>query len=141
MQLDVFQNSRPIIRLHSFDRAELSSLRSDLVTLCNLERDQITLHSEPFIEARRGCRFTLRVGSRDLGIQHLVEPNLFGWLTEPGTWDPYLCELTSPSWANVVRGVDLLLQLRFLSSEYVWLHRQWHPSGTVAWLLSPTSEW
>lgn len=141
MLLDLYRSSRPMIRLHNFDRSELECLRAGLASLSNTERTQLPLHEEPYVAPLAGCHFTLRVGLRDFGIQHSIEPNLFGWISEPGAWDPYVCELTPPTWGNVVRGVDLLLQLRFLCSEYVWLNRQWDPPGTVAWLLSATGEW
>jgi len=141
MKLDVQQTGRPILRLHDFDQAELRCLRGDLDRLSNRERSEVALHDEPYVQSAGGCRLTLRVGAEDRGIEHSVDPNLFGWVSEPGTWDPYVCELTPSGWADVAQGVDLLLQLRFLCNEHVWLHKQWNSRGAVGWLLSPTGDW
>jgi hypothetical protein len=141
MQLDVQQTGCPILRLHDFDQEELRCLRVDLNQLSNRERLEVVLHNEPYVQSTGGCRLTLRVGTEDRGIEHSIDPNLFGWVNEPGTWDPYVCELTPSGWAHVAHGVDLLLQLRFLCNEHVWLHKQWDGRGAVAWLLSPTGDW
>jgi hypothetical protein len=141
MKLDVQNPGRPIIRLHDFDHDELQRLRASVEGLAAGTRASVSLHEEAYVQPLEGCRFTLRVGEADQGIERAVEPNLFGWVREPSTWEPYACTLTRDGWSRVASGVDLLLHLRFLCSEYVWLHKQWNDHGTVAWLLSPDGEW
>lgn len=141
MKLDVYQANGTIIRLYDFTHQDLHQLRTDLLDLAHRWRSVIPLHEEPFVQPLGGCRLTLRLGGEDAGIHRAIEPNLFGWVAEHGTWDPYLCELTPQSWDRVSHGVELLLRLRFLCSEHVWLHKQWKCSGSLAWLLSPDGEW
>ncbi|MGA1236121.1 MAG: hypothetical protein ACO34E_04580 [Limisphaerales bacterium] len=141
MKLDVQGSTRPILRLHDFDQPELVLLRQNICRLANRDCAILPLHQQPFVKPVGGCQLTLKASSRDHGIEHSIEPNLFGWTSQPGTWDPFVCELTPVTWGHVTNGIDLLLQLRFLCSEYVWLHKQWNSHGTAAWLLSPTGEW
>jgi len=141
MKLDVQHANRATVRLHDFDQGDLRRFRSCVADLANLHRCVIALHDERFVSPGDGCRLTLRLGRLDRGIERSVEPNLFGWIHEPGAWDPYTCELTPQTWSQVTSGVDQLLRLRFLCSEYLWLHKQWEGHGSVAWLLSPNGEW
>jgi hypothetical protein len=141
MKLDVQNSGRPIIRLHDFNRDDLQRLRGSLEGLANGTKSSVRLDEETYVESIEGCRFVLRVGNSNEGIERTVDPNLFGWVSQRSTWEPYACTLTPEGWSRVLSGVDLLLHLRFLCSEYVWLHKQWDGHGTVAWLLSPSGEW
>jgi hypothetical protein len=141
MKLDVQQGTRPIIRLHDFDHAELQQLRNSISRLTTCSLACVRLHEQSFVQPLDGCRFSLLTGFSNLGIQPTIEPNLFGWVAEPHAWLPFACILTPVGWSRVLHGVDLLLQLHFLCSVYVWLHKQWDGHGSIAWLLSPDGEW
>ena len=141
MQLDVQRSHGQVVRLHDFDHGDLQRLRELLSMLASAARPSVALHEAPFIRPMLGCRLLLQRGQENQGIQPATDPNLFGWATEPGTWDPFVCTLTLTGWNGVIAGVDLLLRLRFLCSEHVWLHRQWDGGSEVAWLLSPDGDW
>jgi hypothetical protein len=104
-------------------------------------RAQVPLHQEPYVEPLDGCHLTLQVGDTNQGLLSESEPNLFGWVSQPGIWEPFTCTLSPQGWSRVGAGIDLLLHLRFLCSEYVWLHRQWTDHSDIAWLLSSDGEW
>lgn len=141
MKLDLCQEFGPVLRLRDFDHEDLTRFRDSLLDLSLGARSVLPLHELSFVEPQQGCRLTLKAGDTDEGLRRTVDPNLFGWVHEPGAWQPYDCVLSRSTWARLAANVEMLLHLRFLAGVYVWLHRQWHSQNDVHWLLSADGEW
>lgn len=141
MKLDIQDDFGAVIRLHDFNHADLQQLGEALGDLADGVRSVIPLHELRFVQPLAGCRMTLQAADRDEGIHPSVDPNLFGWLRERGSWQPYACLLSRPTWSRVAASVESLHHLRLLSGVYVWLHRHWESENEIHWLLSSDGTW
>ncbi len=78
----------PLIRLYAFDSTEVLHLRAILRSFSNGTCDRYDLHGDRDIEALGGCRLSLHLQGKDLGI---VRRDQF-------TFD---CVFTKESWSDV----------------------------------------
>src|SRR5882762_3408035 len=82
----------PLIRLYDFEYEGAVGLLQVFISLSNGGRDLIQLDHEPGFESVGGCRLTLRLGKRDLGVVERARAEFDCVLTQEG-WDDIAARL------------------------------------------------
>lgn len=111
----------PLIRLIAVDNDDLRAL---VVLIERLETGavrELHLHDEPFVRTIDGCRLTLRVAERNVGIRRLGSDRRFLW------------ELSTDGWVGVNDRADALAD----AGEFQWLDE----TGPISLLLTKTGRW
>jgi len=112
----------PLIRLHSFDRADIASLTNTCKALANTRWTELQLHLQPWVLALDGCRLTLRAGLSDRGV------------SQPPPGESFVMEYAREGWREVA---DKMAPFLDGSTGFQWLTNE----GDVNVLLSPSGEW
>ena len=114
----------PLIRLYDFDATGAARLREAFRSLADGSSRAIDLHEEWWIEPLEGCRLTLRVGARDLGVVQRL----------PMAFD---CVLGKEGWLEMADKSGPFCQGPLREEECQWLNQD----GEISLLLSPRGTW
>lgn len=114
---------RPLIRLYAFDSTEAVHFRAVLRSLIDETCKRYDLHHDTKIEALNGCRLTLHLHDRDLGVVRYGH----------GAFD---CVFTREGWCNVAFLVGPFCESA-APGRYQWLTDK----GDAFLLLSTDGTW